>query len=260
MGGADALPLAAATVAVAAAIALLVLLARAGPAALIAPRPSSYLNVLLVGALGSGAVALLAVLAMTGTSATNRGLFQAMYPVATALAARLLLGERLSPAAYGIIALMTVGLLAMNSGASGLELGLPFFFLLATLPLIGLADVYARRTLHDADPGFVTTGRLVAGALLLLLTVPLSSAEQWRTLLQAWPWVLGAGLATAAGLLGLYRAMGRFGASLAAAFASLAPVLTLSSEWLVLDARFSLLQLGGLVVVVAGAVMLAWRL
>jgi transporter family protein len=257
--GAAPLPLALATVAVAACITGAAVLLREGTRGLRSVPRSAWRHVALVGVLASGAVALLGILAMTGTSATNRGLFQSMYPVATAIAARWLLGERLDRVAYGIIGAMALGLLIMNSEGGGLKLGLPFWLLFATLPLVGLSDVYARRTLEGADPGFVTAGRLVAGSLALALALPWMSAGAWSEMASAWPWVVAAGVATACGLLGLYRAMQSAGASLAAAFAGTAPVITALGEWLVLDARFSLPQLAGIALVVAGAALLAYR-
>lgn len=217
----------------------------------------AWLNVALVGALGSGAVVLLAVYAMTETTATNRSLFQSMYPVATAIAARLLLGERLRPSAYAIIAFMCVGLFLMNTGPGGPSIGLAFWLLAATLPLIGLADVYAKRTLDDAHPGFVVTGRFLFGMLVLFAGLPFTDRPDWVAAAGQWPWLAAAGAATAAGVLGLYRTMDRAGASLAASFVALAPVITALGERVVLSQAFSGVQLAGIAVVVTGAVLLA---
>jgi drug/metabolite transporter (DMT)-like permease len=217
-------------------------------------------RVAVVGALGSGIVVLLSIFAMTGTTATNRALFQSMYPVATAVFARILLGEKLGAATYAVIAVMTAGLFLMNSSGGGVVLGPPFFLLAATLPLIGLADVYAKRSLADADPLFVAVGRLVAGSLVIGLVLPFASVPDWVTVLHAWPWVLLAGCAMAGGILGLYRAMDTAGASLAAAFAGLAPVVTAGLEWALLGAVFLPIQLAGIAVVIAGAVILAYRI
>lgn len=258
--GAAPLPLTLATVTLAGVLALAWLLLRQGTAWLRQPSSDAWLNVLLVGAFGSGAVVLLGVLAMTTTSATNRGLFQAMYPVATAIAARLMLGERLAGSSYAIIAGMTGGLLLMFWRDGELALGPSFYLLLGTLPLIGLADVWAKRTLGDADAGFVTVGRLLAGALVLSLTLPLISAEQWAGLEASAGWVALAGVAMAAGLLGLYRAMDVAGASRAAAFAAMAPVATAVLESLLLGLSLGPLQLAGMALVVVGAVILAYRL
>ncbi len=219
--------------------------------------PRAWLHVALVGAMGSGAVVLLAVYAMTETTATNRSLFQSMYPVATAIAARLLLGERLRPQAYAIIALMSLGLYLMNTGPRGPSIGLAFWLLAATLPLIGLSDVYAKRTLDDAHPGFVVTGRFLFGMLVLLAGLPFTTRPDWVSAAAQWPWLLAAGAAAAAGVLGLYRTMDRAGASLAASFVALAPVITALGERLLLAQEFSTLQLTGLVTVVGGAVALA---
>lgn len=257
--GSDAFALAIATAATAATIAVIVMLARSGPQMLSGHPPKTWKHVFLVGAMGSGAVVLLAVLAMTETTATNRSLFQSMYPVATALAARLLLGERLDGIAYLLIAVMSGGLFMMNTGPSGLVIGRAFWLLAATLPLIGLADVYAKRTLARADPGFVVTGRFVFGVAVLLPFLPATGTDDWSMIASLWPWVLAAGSATAAGVLGLYRAMDTSGASLAAAFVALAPALTAAAEWLLLGTGFSTLQLAGLAVVVLGAAVLAYR-
>jgi len=261
--GASPLPLALATVSMAGVIAWVAWLRGRGLDVLRSISRSTWLHVAVVGTLGSAAVSLLAVLALTQTSATNRGVFQAMYPVATAIAARLMLGERPGRFAYFVIGLMTLGLLAMNAEGGTVKMGLSFWLLAATLPLIGFADVYARRSLDGADAGFVSAGRLLFGALALGLALavyaPLRDQPIDFGLQNALPWILAAGLATAAGLLGFYRAMDRAGASLAAAFVGTAPAVTLLGEWLLLGTGFTVVQLVGVVTVVAGAVALALR-
>lgn len=241
----------------AALVALAVLLSTMSPGQALDRPLRAWLHVAVVGALGSGAVVLLAVYAMTDTTATNRSLFQAMYPVATAIAARLLLGERLRLPVYGIIAFMSVGLFLMNTGPQGPSIGLAFWLLAATLPLIGLSDVYAKRTLDDAHPGFVVAGRFLFGMLVLFAALPFTTQTDWAGAAAHWPWLTAAGAATAAGVLGLYRTMDQAGASLAASFVALAPVITALGERIVLSQAFSAVQLTGLVVVVTGAIALA---
>ncbi len=256
VAGGSPLPLAIASSAVAAAVALLGLLA-GGRRALRPPAPATVLHLLLIGALGSGAVVLLGILAMTGTTATNRSLFQAMYPVATAVTARLLLREQLATGAWALIGVMAAGLVLMNSDAEGLVINRAFWMLAATLPLIGLSDVYARRTLAAIAPATVAAARLGFGAAFLLLALPFTPAGAWQGLGDQAIAVIGAGLAMAVGVLGLYRIMDRAGASRAAAFAALAPVVTAVAEAGLLGARFSALQLGGLALVVAAGIRLA---
>jgi drug/metabolite transporter (DMT)-like permease len=105
----------------------------------------------------------------------------------------------------------------------------------------------------------VAAGRLLFGTVVLLAVLPWTASSQWSTLGPVGWWVLGAGLAMAGGMLGLYRAMRTAGASIAAAFVGLAPVLTAAAESLILDAAFTPLQLAGLALVVAGAAALAFR-
>lgn len=218
-----------------------------------------YSRVFLVGLMGSGAVVMLSILAMTETSATNRSLFQAMYPVATAVCARLLLGERLDGPAYVVIALMSLGLFLMNSGNSGLQLGRAFWLLACTLPLIGLADVIARRSLRDVEPAFVALGRLTFGLVALACLLPLTTRHEWHVAVSHWPLVVASGIAMAGGVVGFYRAMNIAGASLSAAFIALAPVITVAAERLMLDTSFSTLQLLGIGLTVSGAAVLALR-
>lgn len=218
-----------------------------------------YFRVFLVGVLGSGAVVMLGILALQETSATNRSLFQAMYPVATAICARLILGECLKPGGYVIIVAMSLGLVLMNTGGNTLEFGVAFWLLASTLPLIGLSDVFARRSLCDVKPGFVAAGRLLFGLLALVCLAPLTDRLEWSGLLAHPGLVLLSGLAMAAGSLGLYQAMNVAGASMAAAFVALAPLITAGLEWIVFGATFSALQLIGIGVTVTGAVLLALR-
>jgi len=70
--------------------------------------------VLAVGALGSGLVPLLGLLAMTATTASNRALFQSAYPAATAVAAWLLLGERPGRTTLALIGGVCIGLALMH--------------------------------------------------------------------------------------------------------------------------------------------------
>jgi drug/metabolite transporter (DMT)-like permease len=218
-----------------------------------------YARVFLVGLMGSGAVVILSILAMTETSATNRSLFQAMYPVATAVCARFLLGEHLKASAYVIISSMSLGLFLMNSGSEGLEIGRAFWLLACTLPLIGLADVIAKRSLCNVEPSFVALGRLSFGLVTLTFLLPLTTRQEWHVVFSQWPIVLASGIAMAGGVLGLYRAMNIAGASLAAAFVALAPVLTVGAEWLMFGTAFTLIQLLGIGLTVSGAAILALR-
>jgi drug/metabolite transporter (DMT)-like permease len=218
-----------------------------------------YAAILTVGALGSGAVPLLAVLAMTETTASNRALFQSAYPAATAIAARLLLGERLAKPTYALIGLVCVGLALVNVefDAAGAALRWPFWALLATLPLIGLADVVAKRSLNTLSPEVVAAGRALGGALVLLLAVPLIDAGDWAGLYPVLFWVVLAGLSMAGFAIALYRVFERTQASIAASLIALAPLLTLVMERFMLDTVLGPIQLIGFATVLAAVVALS---
>ncbi len=192
-----------------------------------------------VGALGSALVPLLAVLAMIETSASTRAVFQSAYPAATAVATRFLLGERLSRAGYAWIVAICAGLLAVNvdPGSLKFQLGTPFWLLLATLPAIGLADVIAKRSLHDLSPDTVAVGRAVGGAVLLLsIALPVLDAAAWRSLIPTFPWVVLAGVCMGLFAIGLYHVFDRTAAAIGASLIALAPLVTVFAELFVLDA------------------------
>ncbi|MDX1627021.1 MAG: DMT family transporter [Wenzhouxiangellaceae bacterium] len=217
--------------------------------------------VLLVGVLGSGLVPLFAILAMTETTASNRVLFQAAYPAATAVAARFLLGERLRASTWLLIGLVCVGLAAVNleDDPTLVLFGWPFWLLLATLPLIGIADCIAKRSLTDVSPDIVACGRAWGGVAILLLALPLTTPADWRALLDAWGWALLAGTCMAAFAIGLYRVFALTRASIAASLITLAPLLTVAGERVLLDVTLQPLQWLGFALVLGAVLLLSRR-
>lgn len=241
-----------------AAVAALAWRALADPAPLAALLRRRHLaDLALVGVLSAGLVVLLSALALERTTATNRSLFQALYPFATVVFAWAMVGERLRPAHYVLMAVAAAGLFLMNRGSQGLALGAGFWLLAATLPLIGFSDAYAKARMAGLGPASLTAGRFGFGAVFLLATLPLSMRQDWTVLAGTWVWLALAGLSGVAGVIGLYRAMQRDTASLAAMFASFAPLVTAALEWAVLGTRFAPGQLTGMAVVVCAAVLLA---
>lgn len=221
----------------------------------------TLMSLLLIGALGSGLVSLFGVVAMTETSASNRALFQSAYPAATALAAALLLGERLDLRAYVWIGLVCLGLLLMNlEQSSGLSLtGWPFWLLLATLPLIGLADVIAKRSLGQQSPEMVAAGRAVGGLLVLALALPWVIDGAAEALAGVWPWLLTSGLCMAAFTIALYQVFDRTFATIAASLIALAPLLTLGGEMALLGLDLVWVQWLGFGLVLAAVTGLSRR-
>ncbi|MEE4637951.1 MAG: DMT family transporter [Wenzhouxiangella sp.] len=232
---------------------------RADRLRLIGARQAFWL--LLIGVLGSGLVSVFGILAMTETSASNRALFQSAYPAATALAARMLLGERLNPRIYAWIGLVCAGLLMMNmerNGALSLT-GWPFWLLLSTLPMIGLADVIAKRSLSDQEPEVVAAGRAFGGALILILALPWAAGDAGDALVQAWPWLLLSGLCMAVFTVALYQVFDRTFATVAASLIALAPLLTLMGEIGFLGLSLGRIQWVGFALVLLAVIGLSRR-
>lgn len=218
------------------------------------------LAVLTVGALGSGLVPLLGIYAMTVTTASNRALFQSAYPAATAVAAGLLLSERLRAVTYGLIVLVCVGLTLVNlESTQGLRLGWPFWMLFATLPLIGLSDVIAKKSLDDQSPEIVAAGRALGGSLILALCLPWFLPELAEGVRMAWPWMLLAGVCMGVFAVALYKVFDLTAAAIAASLVAMSPLLTLLAEASLLGVSLTLLQGTGFALVLLAVIALARR-
>lgn len=216
---------------------------------------------LLIGGLASGIVVLLNLWALQTTTATHRSVFQAMYPAATAIFAFILLRETLPLKAYTLILLMSVGIVIMSVQGMRLEVAFGDLLLMLTLPMMGLCDAWAKRSLAGLQAEWIAFCRFLYGsfALLLILAVGFvvnDTRLSWPTA-EAWLWIALSGGSIGLGIILLYRGMALKGASLAAALVGLSPVVTLLLEWLFLQARFTPLELAGMLLVIAGGLLLS---
>lgn len=211
----------------------------------------------LIGVLASGVVVVLSLVALNYTSATHKGVVQAAYPLGTMLFAYLLLGERLQLRGYLAAAAIVVGLgLVARLGLAG-EPNPGDWLLLATVPVMGFTDAYAKRVLGKVPPITVSLGRYLFGTLFLLALLGVLGVAEAATLLEYWPYVLGAGLLSALAMGFFYWGIKRAGPSLAAGLLATAPVVTAALEWGWLGQALAPVQLLGLGLVVLGAVVLA---
>jgi drug/metabolite transporter (DMT)-like permease len=218
--------------------------------------PRYRYRLLLLGVVASGIVTLLVVQALTVTTATNRSLFQSAYPAATLVFAHLLLGERLRVGQYLAIVAMMVGLLFMNGSTDDLRIGTGFWLLLATLPLIGLSDVYGKRWSGELSPAVLAAGRNLYGALFVLGITP-SLGISLPGELGNWLVLAAAGTLQGTGVWTLYRALEATKATLVATMVAASPLLTLIAEHLLLGVELDALQWSGFVVVLTAAIWLA---
>ncbi len=219
-------------------------------------RGSSVKHLLVVGVIASGIVTLLAAFALVETTATNRSLFQSLYPAATVVFAWLMLGERLRGKQYASIGMMLVGLFLVNGTGGGVRFGTAFWLLAATLPLVGFSDAYAKRFSGEVSPLLFSAGRNVYGLVFLLLCLPAVPQPALEPD-AGWLWLVAAGLSTSIGVFAFYKAMDRIEASLVAAFVSLAPLTTAGAEIYFRGLRLAFTQWLGVALVIIGAIALA---
>jgi len=223
-------------------------------------RPSrltrEWRSLLMIGAVASGIVVLLNLWALETTSASHRSVFQAMYPAATALFAFWLLGERLPRRGYVVIAVMTAGIIIMSGQGMCWQFVFGDLLLMLTLPMMGLCDAWAKRSLASLSAEWVAFGRFLFGTITLLLLCLVSGNPPRWPHAGAWLWILLSGLSIGLGIILLYRGMALKGAALAAALIGLSPVITLLLEWLYLEGRFTQVELLGMAIVIAGGILL----
>ena len=209
-----------------------------------------------IGIAATGLVTLLAATALSTTTATNRSLFQAAYPAATLLFAHLLLGERLRAQQYVAVALLLAGLVVMNDSGGGFSFGQGFWLLAATLPLIGLTDVYSKRLAGKVPTLVLAAGRNLYGAAFIgavALFVDLGSQLSAGQALS----LLVAGACQGIGVWTLFRAFERSKASLVSSLVAASPLVTLTLEVTVLQLSLTPFQWLGMVIVIGAAVWLA---
>jgi drug/metabolite transporter (DMT)-like permease len=215
-----------------------------------------FMPLLIIGIVATGLVTLLAAIALSSTTATNRSLFLSAYPAATLLFAHLILGERLRPQQYVAIALLLVGLVGMNDSSAGLKFTQGFWLLLVTLPLIGLTDVYSKRLVSDIRPLVLATGRNLYGTLFIAVVALFVELGDQLSVGQAVA-LLVAGGCQGIAVWTLFRAFERSKASLVSSLVAASPFVTLSLEVTFLELRLTPVQWLGMFIVIASAIWLA---
>ena len=213
---------------------------------------------LVIGIVATGIVTLLAAMALSTTTATNRSLFLSAYPAATLLFAHLMLGERLQARQYMAITLLLVGLVVMNDSSAGLKFSQGFWLLLVTLPLIGLTDVYSKRLVSDVSPLLLATGRNLYGTLFIAAVALFVDLGDQLSTGQALA-LLAAGGCQGIAVWTLFRAFERSKASLVSTLVAASPFVTLGLEVTFLDLKLTPVQWLGMLIVIMAAVWLAQR-
>jgi drug/metabolite transporter (DMT)-like permease len=220
-------------------------------------RSGRLRSLALIGVLASGVVVLLGITALGYTSATHKGVIQATYPVGTMLFAWLLLRERITVSGYVAAAVIVAGLVLMTSRGFRGAPNMGDWILIATVPVMGFADAYAKKVLADVPPVTVSLGRFLFGTAILVVLTLVTELGPLSALLPVWELLLAAGVLTALSMGLFYLAIHRAGPSLAAGLLAAAPVVTVTLETWLLDERFLVVQLLGVGLVLAGVAQLS---
>ena len=217
-----------------------------------------FMPLVIIGIVATGIVTLLAAIALSTTTATNRSLFLSAYPAATLLFAHLILGERLRAQQYMAIALLLTGLVVMNDSSAGLKFTQGFWLLVATLPLIGLTVVYSKRLVSDVRPLVLATGRNLYGLIFIAVVALFVELGDQLSFGQAVA-LLVAGGGQGIAVWTLFRAFERSKASLVSSIVAASPFVTLGLEVTFLELTLTPVQWLGMFIVIAAAVWLAQR-
>jgi drug/metabolite transporter (DMT)-like permease len=212
---------------------LVLLLARSGVDAARGLGPHSIRAFVLLGVCGLVLSTQLSYIGYAYTTAANAAILQAATPVLVALGARLYLGERLRRRQQAGVALSALGvMLVVTDGRLLLlrveELRAGDFITMVGLVAWSAYTLYGKRVVATHPPALTTTAAYVAGTAILVLEAALTAplfAPPALDSLGAWAVVFYHALFGAIAHVWWYRAVERVGASRAAVFMNLTPVV-----------------------------------
>ena len=197
------------------------------------------------------------------TSAANAAILQATAPVMVALGARAYLGEQLAARQRVGVAVSMLGvLLVVTEGRltdlTPSELRLGDFLTLLSLAGWTVATVYGKRVLGGHSPALTTTAAYVCGTLILIplaiVTAPLTPRPRLGSTV-AWAVLLYHAVPGAVAHLWWYSAVERVGASRAAIFMNVTPVVGIGMASLLVGEEIGPWQIGGAAMVLAGVAL-----
>jgi drug/metabolite transporter (DMT)-like permease len=194
------------------------------------------------------------------TTASSAALLQAASPVMVAIGARLYLNEQLRRRQWAGVALSTLGVLLVVTRGSWraivhLELLPGDVIILVAQSGWAIYTVYGKRVLAVHSPALATTAAYLLGALMLLpvpfLTARFFPAPDWTSPV-AWGVVLTQAVVGAVAHVWWYEGVHRVGASRAAIFMNLQPVVGVVLAWGLLGETVEAAEILGGLAVLAG--------
>ena len=212
-------------------------------------------NLVIIGFIASGLCVFMFIKALSYTTATNMGVMQGMYAVASLIFAYFIIQERLPRLFFPILTVMIVGVVLLTSKGLLVKPNVGDWILFATIPLIGFTNVYMKKTSKVLDAFTITFGRYIFGALFLLLLLPFIGLQDFPSLQNGLVWVIISGVLGGMIALGHYQGIQIVGPTLAATMLIAAPALTTVLAYFVLGETLNYLQLAGLVLILGGALL-----
>jgi len=242
---------------------LVFLLARSGAETVRGLGPGSIRAFVVLGVLGLTFSTQLSYIGYAYTTAANAAILQAATPVLVALGARAYLGERLRRRQQLGVAVSTLGVLVVVTDGRLWTLRPEDLRAGDFITLVGLVawmayTVYGKRVVTTHSPALVTTGAYVAGTCILLaeavLTAPLFPRPRLGSV-RAWAVVLYHAFFGAVAHIWWYRAVDRVGASRAAVFMNVTPIVGVVLAATLLSEPIGIWDILGTVLVLGGVAL-----
>jgi drug/metabolite transporter (DMT)-like permease len=242
---------------------LVILLVRSGAETVRGLGPDSIRAFVVLGVCGLVLSTQLSYIGYAYTTAANAAILQAATPVLVALGARAYLGERLRRRQQLGVAVSALGVLVVVTQGRLWRLRLEDLRAGDFITLIGLVawttyTVYGKRVVTTHSPALATTAAYVAGTCVLVAEAALTAPLFPRPVLtstRAWAIVVYHALLGAIAHIWWYRAVDRVGASRAAVFMNVTPIVGVLLAATLLREPVGLWEVLGTALVLAGVTL-----
>ena len=243
------------------------LLARSGAETVRGLGSDSIRAFVVLGVAGLFLSTQLSYVGIAYTTAANAAILQSATPVMVALGARAYLGERLrrhqqagvALSALGVLVVITDGRLVMMHLD---ELRAGDFVTLVSLIAWTTYTVYGKRVLATHSPALTVTAAYLAGTILLVafaaLTAPLFPRPAFGSL-RAWAVVFYHAILGAVAHTWWYRGVERVGASRAAVFMNITPIVGVVLAGTLLGETIGIWEVLGTLLVLGGVALTVWK-
>jgi drug/metabolite transporter (DMT)-like permease len=242
---------------------LVALLARAGAETVRGLEPSSIRAFVTLGVCGLVLSTQLSYIGYAYTTAANAAILQAATPVLVAVGARAYLGERLRRRQQAGVALSALGVLVVVTDGRLVLLHVDQLRAGDFITMVGLVSwtaytLYGKRVVVSHSPALVTTAAYVAGTGILVAEAVLTAPLFPRPVLtsaRAWAVVVYHALFGAVAHIWWYRAVERVGASRAAVFMNVTPIVGIALASALLAEPIGVWEVLGTLLVLAGVAL-----